>query len=135
MTKKRDLQQKGEVLIPEGMKPKRMDISAAWILADHFDAKVEFLRPVNQFMRRTPDFDIDGMRCELKTPESNKPKKIIERIRSGVEQSPIVVVDSRKTKILDKRMIELAQEALNDIRAARKIILITKTKKVLVFDK
>jgi hypothetical protein len=126
---------KGEVLIPDGMKPKRDEISAAWILAEHYSVTVKFLREVNRFMQKTPDFDIGGEKCELKTPESSQAKKIIERIRSGVKQSPIIIVDSRKTKIIDKRMIELAEEALKEIRAVRKIILITKNKKVIEFEK
>jgi hypothetical protein len=124
---------KGEVLIPEGMKPKKSEISVAWMLAEHYETTVRFLREVNRFKQRTPDFDVGGYKCELKTPESNQTKKVIERIRSGVKQSPIIVVDSRKTKIIDKRMIELAEEALRDIKAVHKIILITKKKKVIEF--
>jgi hypothetical protein len=72
------VKQKCEVLIPDGMKPKKNEISAAWILAEHYVVTVKFLRPLNTFMRKTPNFDVGGMECELKTPESSQTKKVIE---------------------------------------------------------
>jgi hypothetical protein len=127
--------EKAEVLIPDGLKPHKNEISAARLLSRHYAAPVKFLQPVNEFMRKTPDFVIGTMECELKTPESNQARKIIGRIRSGAQQSPVIVVDSRKTKLTDKRMTELSQEALHSIKTIRKIILITKTQKVVEFMK
>jgi hypothetical protein len=84
---------------------------------------------------KTPDFKIGDEFMELKTPISAKVDKIFDRIEEASRQAPIIVIDSRKTKIIDKRMSELATEAMRKYKTIEKIILITKNKNVVEFVK
>jgi hypothetical protein len=47
-------------------------------LTEHYAVTVKIWRSINRFMRETPDFDVGGMECELKTPTSAKTKKVVE---------------------------------------------------------
>ena len=55
------------VVIPVGLKPSpaRYEITAAELLANHLKTDVEFILRSNY---QTPDFRIDGVEWELKSP-------------------------------------------------------------------
>jgi hypothetical protein len=131
------VKKKGEVLIPEGKHPKKQEKTAAWILAEHYEVTVQFLRERGGYREKTPDFLVGDTECELKTPESSKVDKIMDRIHEASFQADVVIVDSRKTKLTDKRMVEISKQALVEYKTIKKIILITKSKvqseKVLEF--
>ena len=115
---------KYEVLIPNGLKPRRYEKSAAEILKNYFQSDIVFLRPVNTYKNRTPDFQIGGIRCELKTPISAKTERVMHAISHASTQSNIIVLDGRRTKILDSRLEEICRLGLN--KTIQRIILITK---------
>ena len=124
-----------DVYVPDGYKPKKSEREVAWILARHYKTLVRIIRPANKFKIKSADYLIDNVEYELKTPESNKVEKVKARIREGSHQSRVIIVYSKKTKILDKRMIEIIRESLREIKVARRIILVQKNKKVLEFLK
>jgi hypothetical protein len=124
-----------DVFVPDGYKPTKVEKEAAWILAQHYKTVVKILRPTMGYMEKTADFQIGEIRAELKTPTSAKVGKVEWLIRNATKQSENVVVDMRKTKILETRMIEICQDRLEHIKKLRRIILIVNKKKVLDFDK
>ena len=124
-----------DVFIPDGYKPKKVEREAAWVLARHYKTTVRILRPTMGYQEKTPDFVVNEMRYELKTPTSAKVKKIEWLIRDASKQSENVVLDGRKTKIHEKRLIEICKDRLKHIKKVRKIILITSERKVLDFIK
>ena len=126
---------KFEVLIPAGYKPKKHELDAAWILSKHFNSIVQVLRPSKGYKEKTADFVIDNIQYELKTPTTSKVSKVEVTIREAVKQSVNVVIDMRKTKITEKRMIEICQDRLIHIKKLRKITLIVDKEKVLDFYK
>ena len=82
-------------------------------------------------MEKTADFLIDNERYELKTPTSPQIRTIEKHIRLATKQSENVIIDSRKTKITEKRMTEICIDRLAHIKKLRKIVLIVDKKKVL----
>jgi len=129
MSKKKTI----DVLVPDGYKPRKVEKEAAWILARHYRTVVRILRPTMKYLEKTPDFLINDAVYELKTPTSNKVEKIEWLIRQATKQSENVVLDGRKTKIHEKRLIEICKDRLKHIKKAKKIVLIVNDKKVLDF--
>jgi len=124
-----------DVLIPDGYKLGAKEREAAWILANHYKTIVHILRPSKGYMEKTADFLIDNERYELKTPTSPQVRTIEKHIRLATKQSENVIIDSRKTKITEKRMTEICIDRLAHIKKLRKIVLIVDKKKVLDFSK
>jgi len=119
-----------DVIIPKGYKPARKEINAARILSRYLQATVHILRPVNTYMVSTPDFRINGELYELKTPTSAKVERIMHDISDASKQANIVVIDGRKTKMLDKRLAELCRNGLN--KKLKRILLITKDRNRII---
>jgi hypothetical protein len=124
-----------DVLIPDGYKPKKVEKEAAWILANHYKTVVRMLRPTMGYKEKTADFGIGDDFLELKTPTSAKVSKIEWLIRDATKQSVNVVIDMRRSRILENRMIEICLDRLIHVKKLQKIILIVNKKKVLDFDK
>ncbi|MDR0979740.1 MAG: hypothetical protein LBM12_01130 [Candidatus Nomurabacteria bacterium] len=122
-----------DVLIPDGYKPARKEKDAAWVLARFYKTTVEMLRPSARYRERTPDFKINGKPYELKTPETSQARKILTLISEASDQAERVVIDIRWTKVIEKRMLDLACEALLVKQNKRiiKIVVIASRKKVL----
>ncbi|MDR0518902.1 MAG: hypothetical protein LBG82_02435 [Clostridiales Family XIII bacterium] len=124
-----------EVLIPDGYKPKKVEREAAWILANHYKATVNILRPTMGYKEKTAYFQIGGECYELKTPLTAKTDKVLTDIMNATKQAGIVVIDMRKTKIIEKRMTELCGQAIRTMKKLDKLVLIVNKKKVLEFAK
>jgi len=121
-----------DVIVPDGYKPGKKERDVAWILARHFCTKVEILRPVNKFKQKTADFLINGVEYELKTPTSSSVDKVQDKIAEGSKQARFIVLDGRRTKILDKRLIKICQVTIGDVRRINRILLITKNHQKII---
>jgi hypothetical protein len=86
------------VIIPTNLKPSpaRYEISAATLLADYFKTDVEFVLRSNQ---KTPDFLIDGIKWELKSPTGTGKYNVQHQIKAAAKQSSSVVFDARRSKM------------------------------------
>jgi hypothetical protein len=124
---------KVNILIPKGYKPGRRELDAARVLAGFYKTTAEILRPSGKYKEYTPDFKMHGALYELKTPETSQVRKILTLIREASGQADNIVIDMRWTKIIEKRMVELAREALADKRNQNilKIVIIVNRKKIL----
>ena len=124
-----------DVVIPDGYKINNAEREAAWILANYYKTVVRVLRPSEKYMEKTADFAINGIHYELKTPKSAKVRSIEKLIHAATKQSKNVIIDSRKTRVTEKRMIEICVDRLAHIRNLSRIVLIVGKKKVLEFSK
>jgi hypothetical protein len=118
-----------KIIIPQGALPEKFEISAAQILAKHFNCDVAFL-PVTS--SKTPDIVIGNIRWEIKSPLGKGKHNIQHQFHRAMKQSKNVVIDARRSKI-DVRNIrrELKQQA-ELARGLKRLILITKEEKVEV---
>jgi hypothetical protein len=124
-----------DVFIPSGYKPKKVEEEAAWILARHYQTIVYVLRPTMGYKQKTPDFRIHDDFYELKTPTSAKTEKIGWLINKAKNQAGIIVIDMRKTKILEKHMVKLCKDGLFHYKKVQRIVLIANKKKVLEIER
>ena len=109
-------------------RPEDHELSAALILAKHFKADVIFLRPES---RKTPDIDINGIKWEMKSPRGNSKKTIENNLRTARKQSKNIVLDLRRVKLHQQGAISRMNFFLSGPHRFRKILVITKTGKVI----
>ena len=122
---------KFSVIIPSIVypKPSPEEISAAYILADYFQADVKFV-PRNN--RKTPDFLIKKLHWELKTPRGTGKYNVQHLLHSAIQQSENIVVDTRFSKMhVIKIKSELKFHSSVTTKGIKHLLLITKGKKVL----
>ncbi len=121
---------KYDVIIKPSFKdwPEDHELSAALILAAYFKTDVEFLRPQT---RRTPDIEINGIRWEIKSPRGKGKKTIENNLRDARRQSRNIVVDLRRIKLHQQTAVARINYYISGPHRLRKILVITKAKKVI----
>jgi hypothetical protein len=115
--------------------PEDHEISAALILAGHYNCTIEFLKPLDGYKRKTPDFVMCALEWEMKSPTGNSKTTISNNLIAAKLQSPNIVFDTRRTKLDDKKIQLELQKYLMQRRSIYRIIMITKNEKVIEIQK
>lgn len=76
--------------------PKGHEFSAAVAIAEYFQADVIFIRSTQC---KTPDFSVNGVRWELKSPLGGGARTIENNMRAARKQSTNIVIDLIRIKI------------------------------------
>jgi hypothetical protein len=128
---------KAQVIISQSIKPppEEHEVSAAWILARHYNCSIEFLKPLDGYKRKTPDFVMNALEWEMKSATGHSKTTISNNLITAKLQSPNIVFDSRRTKIDDKKIASELQKFLIQRRSIYRIIMITKDEKVVEIQK
>ena len=124
-----------DVIVPHNHKIRSAELDAAGILANHFRTTVRVLRKSERFMESSADFEIAGISYELKTPITSSVRSIKNLIQDATKQSKNVVIDIRKSRITEQKMIPICTERLENLKKLKKIVLIVNKKIVLEFSK
>ena len=122
-----------DVIIPSNVKPypEEHEISAAWILALHFARIITFLPKLEGYKLKSPDFTMNGLVWELKSPSGSAKRTIRNNIDLAKMQSGNIIIDSRRTSLPDDWIeAELKRQCVVKKRIQR-LLMITKDKKVL----
>jgi len=135
--RKSDRQQNlGKVIIPIGLNspPEPHEIDAAQILAQYFRCDVEFLVPVDDYLRKSADILIQGVAWEIKSPTGGSKATIQNQFRRASKQAKNIILDTRRSKLdyetIEKRvMLEVKRSSF------KKVLLINKFEKVIVIRK
>ena len=118
------------VIIPSEVmpRPSETEISAAYILAEFFNADVRFIPRENN---KTPDYLIDGTNWELKSPKGTGKYNIQHCLQDALKQSTYIVIDARASK---QHIEKIRHELEHQMKLTKKIdrlLLITKSRKVV----
>ncbi|MDR1014069.1 MAG: hypothetical protein LBL86_03710 [Coriobacteriales bacterium] len=119
------------VIIPTDISPYPWphEVSAAVILAEHFQADVEFLkRIVNS---RSADVLIKSTIWEIKSPTGKGKRNIQHTLSAALKQSRCIVFDARRSKIHIDRIAGELQKQLAMTASIERLILIRKDKTAL----
>ena len=106
------------VVIPSEVKPRPSDteISAAYILAEYFDADVRFIPRANT---KTPDYLIDGTNWELKSPKGSGKYNIQHCLQDALKQSTYIIIDARESK---QHMEKIRHELEHQMKLTKRLI-------------
>ncbi|MDR0490568.1 MAG: hypothetical protein LBH28_04910 [Oscillospiraceae bacterium] len=123
----------GQVVIPTNHPnpPEQHEIDAAWILARHFQCVVEFLTPVDDYMRKTADIVMLGVQWEMKSPIGASKATIENQFRRASKQSRSLIIDTRRTTLDDKEIVKSIIRETKKHSSIKRVILIDKFDKVI----
>ena len=127
----------GKVIIPAGHNNPQEphEIDAAQILAGHFSCDVEFIVPVDDYMRKTADILMLGVEWELKIPVGSKKSTIGAQFRRASKQAKHIIIDTRRTKLEYAEIEKQVFIEMDNRKSIKKTILIDKSKKVIAIQK
>ncbi len=123
---------KYQVIIPDNLEqyPEPHEISAAHILCRYFNSTVTFLQKRHGYHQHTPDVIICDIEWEMKSPKSRKMDKIRQNIEQALDQSGSVVIDTRRTKIADEKILAMIERSAPAWKKIKRLIVIRKDKSV-----
>jgi hypothetical protein len=116
---------KHQVIIPAGITPfpEQFEITAANLLSKHFQSDVEFVKRAGH---KTPDFRINNVFWELKSPTGSGKHNIQHQLQAASLQSPNIILDSRRSKLHQSKINHEVAYQFRIIKRAKRLILITK---------
>lgn len=92
---------------------------------------VEFLKPSRIKGAKTPDIYMDGISWEMKSPTGNKSYTIEEQLRRASKQSAYIIIDTRRTLLLDTKIEKQIYNYLKKSHTIKKVLVINKKSKIL----
>lgn len=108
--------------------PKEHEFAAATVMTKHFKSDVVFIRPANY---RTPDFEISGIKWELKSPMGSSARTIENNMRTARKQSKNLVIDLSRIKLHQSRALSRINFFLSKPNQFDRVLVITKAKQVV----
>ena len=118
-------------LIRNGVKIQPQEESAIEFLLSQ-GLNVELIVPVNTPKNKNPDFLINGVVWELKSPETKNKKTIKRLINSTTKQSVRIVVDLKNLKLNEEIAINILEYEFRDSHRVRDMMIIPKRRDALL---
>lgn len=92
---------------------------------------IELIPPSNTPGVRTPDFKMNGVEWEMKSPNGNSRSTIEHAFQIASHQSQNIIIDLRRTKIPDSRALHLLGKLMKTSRRAKRLGVVSKEQKLL----
>jgi hypothetical protein len=92
---------------------------------------IEFLKPSRIKGAKTPDIVMDGISWEMKSPTGNKSYTIEEQLRRASKQSAYIIIDTRRTLLLDIKIEKQIYNYLKKSHTIKKVLVVNKKSEVL----
>ena len=96
---------------------------------------VELLPPVQRKGARTPDIRMNGVEWEIKCPTGKSANTIKRAFKTALRQSKHIIFDLRGSKMADSVNTAKLEKEFNDIKSAKRLLVITKKRELLDFHK
>jgi len=137
MAKKKGKQQNlAQVIIPLGHPnpPEPHEVDVAMILARHYQTAVEFLIPVDDYKRKSPDIVMLGVQWEIKSPKGTSKVTIKNQFQRASKQARSIVIDTRRTKLKYESIEKSVLFEMEKRPYIKRVILIDNRKNVIAID-
>jgi hypothetical protein len=112
--------------------PEKFELTAADILLGYFEYDLEFvLRKVNA----TPDFVINGVAWELKSPTGKGKRNVQHQFNRALKQSRNIIFDARQSKMDIRKIrnqLNYFTKKAKRSKAISRLLLINKESKIEV---
>ena len=123
----------GQVIIPVAHPklPEPHEVNAAWILARYYHTTVQFLTPVDDYMRKSADIVMLGVEWEMKSPVGASKSTIENQFRRASKQARNIIIDTRRTPLDDEEIEKAVIRETKRHSTVKMVILIKKSEKVV----
>ena len=127
----------GKVIIPirHSSHPEAHEVDTAQALAQHFCCDVEFLTPIDDYMRKTADIYMLGSEWEMKSPIGSSKSTIGNQFRTASKQAKNIIIDTRRTMLSFDEIEKQVLVEMKKRNSIKQVILIDKSKKVVAIKK
>lgn len=115
---------KGKI-IPNGVSLERHE-SETVVFFTELGYEVELIPPARVSGTKSPDFIMDLLAWEMKSPQSNGSRTIEHAVRSASQQSENIIIDLRRSKLDTDRAIAQIQFHSSKRTNIKRLIAITK---------
>ena len=112
--------------------PERYEITAAAILAEYFKSNASFIK---RSINKTADVKIKNIAWEIKSPIGKGKRNIQHQFSRAMKQSRNIVFDARRSKIHMLKITRELEKQFKMTKSIKRLILITKTNKVIEFKR
>ena len=125
---------KYNVIVPTDVnpKPESFEISAAAIVAEHFKSDAKFIK---RTQTKTADITVGNIMWEIKSPTGRGKRNIQHQFYRALKQSPNIIFDARRSKIHITKIRRELEKQYQMSKSIKRLVLITKEKKVVVFSR
>lgn len=110
--------------------PEKHELTTARLFAEQ-GYNIKFIRPSNRKGNHTPDFWMNRLSWEVKSPRGKKLRCIADNIRDATKQANNLIIDLRRIKIPDQRCISKIRYEIKDKHNFKRILAITHDGKIL----
>ena len=132
MTKKKQ-KNTGQVLIPAGHPnhPEPHEVDTAMVLARHYRCLIEFIIPVDDYMRKSADIKMFGAQWEMKSPTGYSKSTIENQFRRASKQAKNIIIDTRRTTLKDKEIEKSIIRETKKHSTIKRVIIVNKLENVV----
>lgn len=93
--------------------------------------RIKFIKPSNIPSIHTPDFQMDGVDWEVKSPKGDSKRTIENNFRKAMLQSSNIIFDLRRCSLDEKQAINQLKRTFDDKKQIRKLLIITKNAELI----
>lgn len=124
----------GRVIEPIGLKPRprKHELVAAETLARHLKTDILF---ISTTLRPTPDFLINGLLWELKSPQGKGKNNIQRQLQYANRQSENVIIDASRSKIHGNKIKREVVHQFKMTKSVKRLIFISKAGEVFTINR
>lgn len=117
------------LIFEDGADPEPHEIKTGLFLRK-LGYEIKFLAPKNIDSVKTPDILMDNLPWEIKAPFSVGSRTIEHSIRSASKQSPNIIIDLRRNKQPDEKLLRQIKHEAEKRTNVKRLMVITKTQKI-----
>ncbi len=96
---------------------------------------IELIPPSRIKGMRTPDMVMDGKMWEMKSPEGNSKRTIMNTIQNASHQAVNIIIDLQRCKLEESKALEEIKHHFSLSKRIRKIKIITKNQEIIDLNK
>lgn len=96
---------------------------------------IELIPPSHIPNRRTPDFKMNGLAWEMKSPKGKTRSTLEHAFQTAMKQSVNIVFDLRRVQMPNDKAISILEQLFNYSKSIKHLIVITKGRKLLEYNK
>ena len=99
---------------------------------EKFGYSGEIVAPTGVKGSHTPDLIIKGALWEMKSPTGKSNQTIERQFKRGSKQSRNLILDTRRTKISDEKIISYTSGRIKRSRSTRQVLIVNKKSQVIL---
>ena len=106
-------------------------ITANGVVLQQQDFDVSLIPPQRRKGAHTPDIHMLGHNWEMKRPKGRSAHTIKRAFKTASKQSSNIIFDLRSSKVSDEANLPKLEKEFADIRSVKRLLIITKSGKVI----